>query len=265
MLPKADQWLDTAVSEIIFAPDRKKVRQELADHLEDRMADLQRIFPDIPEEEAQTRALAGMGDAEEVKTQLARVHRPWMGWLWRGSQWALWLLTMGFCLFNMGSRIEYDFSNSLRGRSGTEVYHRVRDGEKARMGQYTFQITGAAYVDTPEDGVRKDRLQLVLRAASPRFWERANWEGIYRSLTAIGPDGTRYPMDRQDILMSREENIYQIYTGADACEWDIFWREVAVYIPAEGWSPGDIVTLELESPLGKIALSAPVTEKVVLP
>ena len=72
-------WLDTAVSGIRFGPDRKAVRAELEGHIEDKTADLQRIFPGIPEEEARERALSGMGDPEELKISLAKVHRPRAG------------------------------------------------------------------------------------------------------------------------------------------------------------------------------------------
>ena len=41
-------WLDTAVSGIRFGPDRKAVRAELEGHIEDKTADLQRIFHGIP-------------------------------------------------------------------------------------------------------------------------------------------------------------------------------------------------------------------------
>ena len=260
---KRERWLDTAVSGIRFAPDRAEVREELRAHISDKMDDLQRIFPDIPPGEARERALAGMGDAQELKKELARVHKPWLGWLWTASRWALWLTLLALNLVALGTRSEY--GNSLRGRSGTEVYGPVRDGEQARLGQYTFRITAAAYLDVPEDGVREDTLQLVLRASSPRFWERLSWDGFYDSLTAVGPDGTRYPMDRQDIRMDQSKGVYQVYTGAAGCRWGIFWREAAVYLPAEGWQPGDQVTLELESPAGRITLSAPVTEKVEVP
>ena len=41
------RWLDTATRGIRFKPDRAAVRAELAAHLEDKRADLQRIFPDL--------------------------------------------------------------------------------------------------------------------------------------------------------------------------------------------------------------------------
>ena len=94
-------WLDTAVKGIRFGPDRRAVRSELAGHLEDKAADLRRIFPDLTDEEARERTLAGMGDAAEVGKQLARVHRPWLGYLWRASQVLLALCLVWYLGFNI--------------------------------------------------------------------------------------------------------------------------------------------------------------------
>ena len=94
-------WLDTAVKGIRFGPDRRAVRAELYGHLGDRAADLRRIFPDLTDEEARERTLAGMGDAAEVGKQLARVHRPWLGYLWRVSQVLLALCLIWYLGFNI--------------------------------------------------------------------------------------------------------------------------------------------------------------------
>lgn len=272
MLPdqRKDTWLDTAVSGIRFRMDRNKVRKELEDHIEDKIAGLRRSFPDIPEEETWERVLAGMGDAEELKVSLAEIHKPWWGRLWRASQWALWGIWMLFFIFQMGIRT--DFDNSLRGRSGTEVYHPIQDGEKARLGQYTFQITGAACVDRSHYPEAQDTLQLVLRASSPKFWERISIEAVLDGLVAVGPDGKRHAMNREEVgqytvtdgLGGSTTSAYTC-AGGRLCQWEPWYREFAIFIPAEGWEPGDRVTLELDSPAGKIELSAPVTERVVIP
>ena len=83
-----DQWLDTAVRGIRFGPDREAVRAELYGHLEDKIADLRRIFPDLKREEAEDMALSQMGDPDAIGRELARLHRPWLGYLWRASRWA---------------------------------------------------------------------------------------------------------------------------------------------------------------------------------
>jgi len=266
MLPDKDKWLDTAVSDICFAPDRQSVREELEGHIEDRAADLRRVFPDIPEEEALSRALAGMGDAEELKVELARIHRPWMGWLWKLSQviLAVVLLLEVFFLFRGGR-------NFLWGRAGPEVYCPIRDGETARVGGYTFRIMAAAYVDRPEVDGAVDTLQVVLRASSPRFWERVNEHALLESLCAVAPDGERYDMDRQVVRhytitdgLGNTATCQMIESGGRLCRWGLDWKEVAIQVPAEGWKPGDRVTLELDSPVGNAELSAPVTEKVMV-
>ena len=55
-----ERWLELATFRIAFIPDRKAVRAELEEHLEDKALDLQRIFPDLT--------------AEEAKEQIGRAH-----------------------------------------------------------------------------------------------------------------------------------------------------------------------------------------------
>ena len=99
------QWLDAATRGIRFGPDRAAVRAELAAHLEDKQADLRRIFPDIPPEEAEQRALEAMGDPEEIGRELAKIHKPWLGYLWRVSQVCLLAVAvwLGVLVWNGGA------------------------------------------------------------------------------------------------------------------------------------------------------------------
>ena len=80
------RWLDLATMPIRFGPDQRAVRRELEAHLEDRVRDLRRIYPELTEKEARERAAADMGDPVEIGRALARIHRPWLGYLWRASQ-----------------------------------------------------------------------------------------------------------------------------------------------------------------------------------
>ena len=91
-------WLNLAVGGIRFKPDRAAVRAELEAHLEDKKADLCRIFPDMTREEAETRAVESMGDAWQVRERLAKIHKPWLGYLWRLSQ----ILAVLACLWLVG-------------------------------------------------------------------------------------------------------------------------------------------------------------------
>ncbi len=81
-----EEWLRAATKDVRFPPDRAAVREELAAHLEDRAADLRRVFPDMTEEEARERAAGEMGDASEIGKALGKIHKPWLGWLWAASK-----------------------------------------------------------------------------------------------------------------------------------------------------------------------------------
>ena len=254
------RWLDTAVSGIRFGVDRKEVRAELEGHIEDKMADLRRVFPDIPTDEARDRALSAMGNPEELKEELARVHRPWLGWLWTASRYLLCLVMLVNFLvgYSNSGNIE---EGSIRGSTSYGTAHRIRGGEKAELGQYTFQITGAACLEYPNRLDREDKLQVVLRASSPRFWERINPRAIVDNVTVVGPDGTRYAADSNKYHDGLKKPDPAVWANMFS-EWGVGWREVAFFLPAEGWRPGDRVTLELDSEVGRIVLSTAVTERV---
>ena len=250
-------WLNIATAGIRFGPDREEVQRELRQHIEDKAADLMRIFPGISEEEAGRRALDGMGDAWELKKELAKVHTPWLGWLWTASRYLLCLVLLVNLLvgYSNSGNIE---EGSIRGSTSYGTVHRIRGGEKAELGQYTFQITGAACLEYPD---REDELQVVLRASSPRFWERINPRAIVDNVTVVGPDGTRYAADSNKYHEGLKKPDPAVWANMFS-EWDIGWREVAFFLPAEGWRPGDQVTLELDSEVGRIVLSTAVTERV---
>lgn len=101
-----NEWMEQVLREVRFAPDRRKIRQELAEHMEDRMEeyleamgayDHADVSPDFDEllEKAEVRLMNSMGDPEELGRELNRQHKPWLGWLWMASRV---LLTASVCL-----------------------------------------------------------------------------------------------------------------------------------------------------------------------
>ena len=79
-----ETWMEEVLHQIRFAPDRKKIRQELSEHMEDRMEE---------DGMSEARLLEAMGDPTELGIQLNRQHKPWLGWLWMGS-WTILLITV---------------------------------------------------------------------------------------------------------------------------------------------------------------------------
>lgn len=248
-----DSWLDIAVSGIRFGPDRRAVRAELAGHMEDKIADLRRIFPDIPEEEARDRALSAMGDPEELKRALAKIYRPWLGWLWQFSRGLMWGTLVVFLFICVSKNDYYQSAGFPLWMDWTAHFAAPADRspERAEVGGYTFRIVEGVYLED------RDEYLLTLRASSPRFWERLDEQALYGGLTGVAPDGARCPMQR----LASEQPAGTVHLA----RWGLFHREFGIYIPAEEWSGEDWVTLELETSQGGFVLSALVTESVVEP
>ena len=64
MRDKFQTWVDAVCEQIRFWPDRKAIARELRVHYDDHVRDLLRLGR--PRELAEERALAAMGDAQEV-------------------------------------------------------------------------------------------------------------------------------------------------------------------------------------------------------
>ena len=171
----AGAWLDITANRIRFKPDRTAVREELSAHLEDKALDLQRIFPDLTEEEAQQRAAAEMGDPEVVGRELAKIHKPWLGYAWIASQLLLAAVVIGlavllsdlpsYVLWPGGERVPSQLSAQAGGLNRRPL---ACWGEQT-AGAYTFRLREAELWTAP-DG-QAQAVYLVLEAESPRPWE----------------------------------------------------------------------------------------------
>ena len=193
----AEYWLDTATGKILFLPDRKAVRRELQDHLEDRMeAGRARGLSAYEAEEAAT---AAMGDPAALAEELARVHSPWWGRLWRLSQWVL-AIALLVTVFSAVPRLWEDIRSGMDGPSfpisveeGSYTREFYADYTKeitvpevwdidgsVDLGHYRFTVSGAwveEWVVSGEGieapyGVRQ--LVITLKASTWRFWEPLN-------------------------------------------------------------------------------------------
>jgi len=112
-----DRWVELAVASIRFPRDRKVVAAELREHVEDKVADLMRIFPGMSRSEATQRALSQMGDAREIGKELGRIHKPWLGYIWRVTQ-VVMILVLMTAAFRWGSWAWYEVENWWQYRDG---------------------------------------------------------------------------------------------------------------------------------------------------
>ena len=186
-----ESWLDTAVGGIRFGYDRRAVRAELCAHLEDKAADLQRIFPDMTAEEAEARALGEMGDAAELRSALAKIHRPWLGYLWRASQAALALLLLVLAISGANAVLA---GGGLGGWYYPENDWQVDESSTVLLNPVEEEVTvEGCTVTVPEAVVwtyeEEKELEVALRVEDLRFWRKGGRCAGGNRLRPAGADG----------------------------------------------------------------------------
>lgn len=138
------KWLNVATSKIRFRPDREAVWRELEAHFEEL-----REASGLEEEAAVER----MGDPLDIAEELGRLHRPWLGYLWRVSQVLLWA-GVGLCVLLCAVRFlfrsilpewaVYDYLTweYETAADGSEQYELVPNGS-VTTGGYTIRVDRA--------------------------------------------------------------------------------------------------------------------------
>ena len=242
----AREWLETATKGIRFRPDRLAVEAELREHLEDKTADMARIFH-IEGEEVEREALKRMGDPEELGKKLAKIHRPWLGYLWLASRTVCWILIALALLYPVDH-----YGNNVRGGMGYGsrlTPPTAAEPARVELGNYTFRVAEA--VTYNEDSVR-----VIVRASSPRFWERAALVSNSQ-VSVILEDGTRVDLDAEH--GEDEEAVHAFMTH----RWHTFSRDACIDVFDVPCQAGEWVTVEMRFPLGTVTLSAQISEREV--
>ena len=200
----SNTWLHTATKGIRFGPDREAVSRELLEHIEDKTVDLMRIFPDMSWDEARQRALDDMGDPAEIGRDLARVHRPWLGWLWRASQWVLGLVFLPLLFILLQGAVNGGILGGWYGGLHYGLYYhntnleaQIQDTADIRpiIPSDARLVIEGCLLTMPEaavmDWAGETRVGAILRTVSPRFWERDSRNLCHR-VRAVDSLGNRY-------------------------------------------------------------------------
>lgn len=240
-------WVDTAVRGIRFRPDRREVRAELDAHLEDKIADLERIFPDIPPEEAEQRAVAQMGDPEQVGRELAKLHKPWLGYLWRASQALLaalaLLLAAGLVWGNAWNKVEKAadiWRENREYRAITQVLY--GDGAAAELDSQSYPWWDGRERLARYNLNQEARLgEATLTLAQAALWQEEDGQGLYLQIRL---EYDR-PQDRSGILpyyLQAEDSLgshygHQLEIGDNgASMWGFSFRGKGTGWRADTWN-----------------------------
>ena len=203
---EGEYWLRDAVKYIKFPPDRRKVRQELYEHMISRNRDF--LNEGCSEPEADRRVCEAMGDPEEVGKALAEVHKPFWGYCLRVLRILLVLIIL-YAVVSVvrdGEEIfDYPYLRVLNGEIDDRVPAWIPQHASAAAGDYRFRLVKAGLTGPePAADARYFRtsgtfLILQLRTFT---WDPNLGPPLfgYRTLTVEDSGGKTYPAYMQGEL-----------------------------------------------------------------
>ena len=154
-----EEWIILSTAHIAFPPDRKPVAEEIRASYEDHRDAL--IEAGESEEQASRLALEALGDPNEAGELLAKVHKPWLGWAWKVSRYAL--LAVGVALFITLNRLmmgdlpdlrtsDINFWQSTEAAIGAGEITVLEEGscpEAVRASDYKIRVKEAKVIQDP--------------------------------------------------------------------------------------------------------------------
>ena len=238
-----EYWCGEVLRCVRFKADHAAIRKELSAHYEDHVKDLQRIGYD--ENLAKTRALAAMGDAEEVGRGLDQAHKPWLGRLWQVSRIVLVLTAM----FAVAFMYDYQTEGMLRKiRLEPQPYFEnvasMTDLPRPRSfesGIYTYTFQHAEYA---WDGW--GNVNICMNAYTPYFWMKGPDLSFLTATDSLGRTYTGFGKHNiYGLSDGGRVNIgcaIEISTGAEWPEWLEITHATAgwsfrIELPQEGGTP----------------------------
>lgn len=202
-----EQWCDTAVSYIRFKPDRPPVKRELMEHMQDKYDGY--LEEGMEPAEAERRTVREMGSEYETGKLLNKIHKPYLGWLWRATQWAVAIALILVVWNGIGWVADLQFGNSEELPGKTDRYDstyfehdrgytsRVMYAEPNvtdRSDGYIFTVTKAAYwvgvYEYDEGPQETNSFYFQLALNNPRPW--MGYTEIPRWLYAVDSQGNYY-------------------------------------------------------------------------
>lgn len=268
-------WAQSAASGIRFRPDREAAEQELIEHMEDKQELLMRARG-LKEQEAGLEAVRQMGDAGRVRQELAKIHSPWMGWLWQASRVVLVVL-LAVSLFSWGPQMARDLQNRwevwniAKQNDPLEPYAGGNEhfgdliqfwtrgaGESVQSGGYLFRVERTALWGGRQEDGQEFRILYCQLKADGLPWQPFSTEAA-RHIRATDSTGKTYLSTYERFTLDgvRRETIDVVITNLDVCDGPFSQSfEVEMYVPV------DAQWLRLEFDRGGPAwsLTIPLTE-----
>ena len=151
---EGEYWLRDAVKYVKFPPDRRRVQQELYEHMISRNRDF--LDMGYSEEEADRRVCEAMGDPDEVGKALAEVHKPFWGYFLRVLRILLILAALFTAVVAVkeraGSLADNAYFLAHRAAIDARIDRWIPQKAAESAGDYRFRLQKAGFVPRSEEG-----------------------------------------------------------------------------------------------------------------
>ena len=209
----AREWLETAAKGIRFRPDRLAVEAELREHLEDKTADMARIFH-IEGEEAEKEALKRMGDPEEIGKKLAQIHKPWLGYLWTASKWLVVIAFIVALPLLLVKATEWPWISSewrTNSRTAQEMEYWVTGGSQPHHDAVPHMSSEAFF--HPDESLWVGSHRLEMKRAG--LWSSGEYQELYCELKTTSLPWQIVDSNSVQFIRAADsmENTYQCIAG----------------------------------------------------
>lgn len=237
-LSPEERFLETAVRQVRFWPDRKAITEELRQHLDESAAWLEEEEHLSPEEARQT-ALVRMGDPAAVGEGLNLTHKPLLGWAWYVSRILCGVVCLTLGLYLAYYLVGVTGMTLVRGLEQTVFYHYQEPVERIIPVERTFDL--GPYTMTIDEVALLENEKVMVRYHSIAEL-RVSWHG-------------------PEIRVLDEEGEGLIGGGSSTAGW-VNWKEKIVKPPEGtgrlilGWpdlDPNAVVTIDLTGEEGGAA------------
>lgn len=142
--PKSDEFLKDILSYVKFPFDREEIRLELESHISDKVDYYMEQGYDM--EEAEQLSVRDMGDANEIGTELNKLHNPILGWLWKITNVIVVLVVILSFIYVGIPTVSFLFTeNPIKDIPKTNIEYKIDVHKKVKIDDTVIRFTNVIY------------------------------------------------------------------------------------------------------------------------
>lgn len=157
-----EKFLTEVLNQVKFKYDRYDIRMELESHIQDKTEYYTELGYDI--DKAEELSVNDMGDAKEIGKELNKQHNPFIGFIWRITNFLL-VISVVISIFVTGFFFIASLyaSNPAKGIDKSNITYQIDIDEKVKVDDTVFHFTDIIYEKNGD-------LSIIYKYYDTRLW-----------------------------------------------------------------------------------------------